>query len=268
MKKMKAKLLFGALAFSAVIANAQVATINENFNNFTSGDTSATFPQNGWTTVMATNPAPFPPAPTMVVTNAADKAVQAYSGNNPSQPSYLVTPQITTPTGNKTLNFTAQRAASSNGTIEVGLASNPADMSTFVSFGSVSLTTATAQNVSFTVPASASSYIVFKFTPTAGHNLLQIDNVVYDITSSLAVTDYAKKTENIKFAVNTENTAIQFVGKVQPKNLEIYSAAGQKVASGKVNNSQFDITTLQTGVYYILIETTDGEAAKSKFIKK
>lgn len=268
MKKMKAKLLFGALAFSAVIANAQVATINENFNNFISGDTSATFPQNGWTTVMATNPAPFPPAPTMVVTNAADKAVQAYSGNNPSQPSYLITPQITSPAGNKTLTFTAQRAASSNGTIEVGLASNPAEMSTFVSFGSLTLTTATAQNVSFSVPASASSYIVFKFTPTGAHNLLQIDNVVYDVTSSLAVADYTKKSENIRFALNADNTALQFVGKAQPKTIEIYSASGQKAASGKVVNNQFDITTLQAGVYYILIETNSGIIEKSKFIKK
>jgi len=265
---MKLKLLFAGLVFSAFTANAQLATINENFNNFTAGDTSTTFPQNGWTTVMATNPAPFPPAPTMVVTNAADKAVQAYSGNNPSMPSYLITPQITTSTGNKSLNFVAQKAASSNGTIEVGLASNPTDMSTFVSFGSVSLTTMTAQNLSFVVPASASSYIVFKFTPTAGHNLLQIDNVVYDLTANLAVTDNVKKAENVKFAVNAQNTALQFVGKVQPKNVEIYSAAGQQVAAGKVNNGQFDITTLQSGVYFILIETTEGKAIKSKFIKK
>ncbi|MFY1045605.1 T9SS type A sorting domain-containing protein [Chryseobacterium sp. GP-SGM7] len=265
---MKLKLLFTGLVFSAVTANAQVSTINENFNDFTAGDTAAAFPQNGWSTVLATNPVPFPPAPVMVVTNAADKAIQSYSGNNSTMPSYLITPQIVTPTGNKTLKFTALKAASSNGTIEVGLASNPTDMSTFVSFGTVSLTTTTAQNVSIAVPASASTYIVFKFIPTSTHNLLQIDNVVYDLTANLAVTDNTKKSESIQFAVNSDNTALQFIGKNEIKNVTVFSATGHHVASGKVNNNSFDINTLQTGVYYVLIETNDGKAVKSKFIKK
>lgn len=265
---MNKKILFGALLFSAVIANAQVATINENFNNFTPGDTSAAFPQNGWSTVLAANPLPYPPAPVMVVTNTADKAIQSYSGNNSTQPSYLITPQITMPTGNKTLNFTALRAASTNGTIEVGLVSNPTDMSTFASFGSVSLTNATAQNVSLAVPASSSTYIAFKFIPSAGHNLLQIDNVVYDLTSILSVSDNFKKNNDIKFAMNSENTALHFVGKEEIKNISVYSAAGRKAISEPPNNNILNISALQTGVYYILIETKDGKTIKSKFIKK
>lgn len=265
---MKSKLFFTGCIFSVIAVNAQLATINENFNTFTSGDTAAAFPQNGWTTVLATNPTPFPPAPVMVITNAADKAIQSYSGNNSTLPSYLITPQIVSPTGNKTLQFTAIKAASSNGTIEVGLVSNPTDMSTFVSFGSVSLTTSTAQNVNIMVPASSSSYIAFKFIPTSAHNLLQIDNVVYDLTANLSVNVQIKKAEDIKFIVNTNQTSLQFFTKQEIKNVSVFSATGQNVASGKINNNLFDISTLQTGIYYILIEAENGKMIKSKFIKK
>lgn len=266
---MKLKLLFGALLFSTVTATAQVATINENFDTFASGST--TFPQNGWTVKLAANPLPFPPSPLMIVTTDANKAVQAYSGNNTSAPSYLISPQIVAPSGNKTLSLIAAKAPGSggNGSIEVGIASNPTDMSTFVSLGApVSLTSETYQNISVAVPASASTYLVFKFTPTVAHTALQIDNVVYNTGTTLAVSDNIKSNETIKFAVNSENTTLQFVSKKDPKNIQIYSAAGQKLAEGKLNNQRFDISKLQTGIYYIAIETAEGSITKSKFIKK
>lgn len=266
---MKSKLLLGTLMVAAITANAQVATLNENFDNFTAGNT--TFPQNGWSAILAANPLPFPPAPLMIVTTGTNKAVQAYSGNNTSAPSYLITPQIVAPAGDKTLSFVAAKSAGSggNGTLEVGLVSNPTDMSTFVAIDSpISLTSETAQPISIPVPASASTYIVFKFTPTATHTALQIDNVVYTTTSTLAVFDNTKAKENIKFAINAENSALQFVSGKEPKKVEIYSATGQKVAGGKPNSRKFDISTLQSGVYYIIIETGEGSTVKSKFIKK
>ena len=267
---MKLKLLFGALMLTAMTANAQLSTINENFNNFTPG--SNLFPQNNWSSVMAPNPLPNPPAPIMIVTGGADKAIQVYSGNNTNQPSYLITPQIVAPTGTKSISFIASLAAPSpgSGIIQVGLASNPTDMSTFVAVGSpiTASVIGTVINVNVPIPSSALTYLVIRVTPTSNHVAVQLDNVVYDVTSSLSVSDDIKKSQDVKFAINDENSALQFVGKVQLKNLEIYSAAGQKVASGKVDNNNFDIAALQTGVYYILIETTDGKAIKSKFIKK
>ena len=61
----------------------------------------------------------------MIVTTDANKAVQAYSGNNTNQPSYLITPQIVTPAGDKALSFTATAAEpyTSSGTIQIGVAS-------------------------------------------------------------------------------------------------------------------------------------------------
>ena len=270
---MKAKLLFGALMLTAVTANAQLATLNQNFNSLT------TFPStSGWSSVLPplSNPA-MPPAPMMVLyteaSDATNKYLSSYSGGNSNTPLYLVSPQIVAPTGNKTLSFKARKnVAGAPVSLQVGLASSPTDMNTFVPVGGPSfLATNVYQTINVVIPNSTSGYIVFKTVNAvadAPHTATDFDDIVYDLTSVLGTADVFKSTEQIKFAVNEDNSTLQFVGKTQPKNIEIYSAAGQQVAAGKVNDGQFDITTLQTGVYYILIETTDGKAVKSKFIKK
>lgn len=268
---MKLQLLLGALMFTALTANAQVSNINENFNNFTAGNT--TFPQFGWSAIVAPITGEFPPVPPrMIVAGDSNRFVQSYAGNNSTGSSYLITPQIETPTGNKTLTFDTTLVSPSPGpgSIQIGVASNPADMSTFVPVGSpinVSVI-GTVQNISVNIPASTGSYIVFKFTPTATHVAIQIDNVVYNTTASLGVSDNNKSTENFRFALNSDQSAIEFIAKKDPKNIQIYSAAGQKAAEGKLNGQKFDISTLQTGVYYMNIETAEGKFIQSKFIKK
>jgi hypothetical protein len=49
---MKLKLLLGALLFTGFSAYAQVPTINENFESFTTGIGNS-LPQNGWSAVTA-----------------------------------------------------------------------------------------------------------------------------------------------------------------------------------------------------------------------
>ncbi|MCW1962839.1 T9SS-dependent choice-of-anchor J family protein [Chryseobacterium viscerum] len=268
---MKLKLLLGTLMFTALTANAQVSNINENFNNFTAGNT--TFPQFGWSAIVAPITGEFPPVPPrMIVAGDSNRFVQSYAGNNATGSSYLISPQVETPTGNKTLTFDTTLVSPSPGpgSIQIGVASNPADMSTFVPVGNpinVSVI-GTVQNISVNIPASTGSYIVFKFTPTATHVAIQVDNVVYNTTASLGVNDHNKVTENIRFALNSDQTALEFISKKGLKNVLIYSAAGQKAAEGKPNGQKFDISTLQTGVYYMNIETAEGKLIQSKFIKK
>lgn len=272
---MKLGLLFGSLMFATVSANAQVATINENFNNFTAGNT--TFPQGGWSAVVASATSTPPPvSPRMIVAADANdsnnKMVQSYAGNNGSAPSYLITPQIVAPAGNKTLSFQTTLVSPSPGpgTIQIGMASSQTDMSTFVAVGNpITLSTVgTVQNISVNIPASALQYIVFRFTPSTSHVAVQIDNVVYNTASSLAVSDPVNSKGAVQFAVNADHTALEFIAKKDPKNIQVYSAEGRKVAAGKLSGRSFDIANLQTGVYYILIETAEGTLIKSKFIKK
>jgi len=269
---MKLKLLFGTLLLTAMSANAQLATINENFNNFTPGNT--TFPQNQWSSVLPA--ATGTPAPMMIVftdtSNAANKFIQSYSGANISTPQYLVSPQIIAPTGNKSISFKARKnTASAPVMIQVGLASSPTDMTTFVALGSPTmLATDIFQTFTVAVPNSASTYLVIKTVGAvaAPHTATDIDDIVYDLTANLSTSDRSKNTKGVRFTVNRENTGLQFVAKNEPKNIEIYTAAGQKTSSGKLKNQIFDISTLQTGVYYVMIETHEGEIIQSKFIKK
>jgi hypothetical protein len=268
---MKLKLLLGALVCTAFSANAQVANINENFNNFTVGNT--TFPQFGWSAIVAPITGEFPPVPPrMIVAGDSNRFIQSYAGNNATGTSYLISPQIEPPAGNKTLTFDTTLVSPSPGpgSIQIGVASNPADMSTFVPVGNpVNVTTiGTVQNISVNIPASTGSYLVFKFTPTATHVAIQVDNVVYSTTASLGVSDSHKSTENFRFALNSDQSALEFIVKKDPKNIEIYSATGQKAAEGKLNGQRFDISTLQTGVYYMNVETAEGKLIQSKFIKK
>ncbi|MDQ0594770.1 hypothetical protein QFZ37_003139 [Chryseobacterium ginsenosidimutans] len=268
---MKLRLLIGTLMLTAVTANAQVATINENFNSFTQGQGQTVFPQNQWTAIY---PAPVgnpPPMMNIIANGATDNFVQAYSGANQNSPEYLISPQIVAPAGDKILTFKARRnTGSAPGSIQVGLASNPTDMNTFVALANATtLTSDVFQTITVPVTASASQYIVFKFVGAfAPHTVLEIDDVVYTTSSVLAVSDNTKSKEEMKFAVNSENTLLQFVAKKDPKNIQIYSAGAQKVAEGKLSGRSFDISALQTGVYYIIIETAEGSVVKSKFIKK
>ena len=268
---MKLRLLLGTLMLTAMTANAQVATINQNFNSFTPGNT--TFPQNGWSAVLP--PASGNPGPMMIVFNDtanSNQYIQSYSGANISTPQYLVSPQIVAPTGNKSISFKARKnTASAPVSIQVGLASSPTDMTTFVALGSSTmLSTDTFQTITVSVPSSASTYLVFRTVSAvpAPHTAVDIDDVVYDLTTTLSASDVFKNTDDIKFAVNSDNTALQFVAKKNPKNIQIFSALGQNVAEGKLSGQKFDISALQTGVYYIITETAEGSVVKSKFIKK
>ncbi|PZU80201.1 MAG: hypothetical protein DI529_16800 [Chryseobacterium sp.] len=261
---MKAKLLLAASLF-AVVAQAQLISINEDFNNFTAGNT--TFPQNGWSAILPTGP--FPPQPMMIVTGGTDKTIQAYPGSSSNQPLYLITPQIVAPAGDKAISFDTGLVASSPGTttIQIGVATNPADMATFTAVGDpIQITTTTIQNIKVNIPASTGTYLVIRHTPTAAHTALQIDNVKYD--TNLAVNESAFSSNNVKFAVSADNNSLRFSSTEQLSNAKVYSAAGQIAAQGKITNNTFNISGLQSGVYFIAIENNNGQLVKSKFIKK
>ncbi|WP_412850480.1 T9SS type A sorting domain-containing protein [Chryseobacterium sp. PMSZPI] len=268
---MKLKLLLGALAFTAITAKAQVSFINENFDSFVNaGDGS--LPQNGWTTQIPVTDPSVAPRLSVEAPGLADKYIQAYSLFSANTAFYLISPQIVAPTGGQTLSITTLRigGAPGSGSVEIGLVASPTDMSTFTSLGSpIPMTTSSPTVTTVNVPASGYQYIAFKFLASANHQALRLDNVILSSAAgSLGVHETTKTTEEIKFAVNSDNTALQFVSKKEPKNIQIYSAAGQKTAEGKINRQQFDISNLQTGLYYTIVETADGKTIKSKFIKK
>ncbi|MCJ7935434.1 MAG: T9SS type A sorting domain-containing protein [Chryseobacterium sp.] len=265
---MNLKLLLGTLVLTAAPAHAQLASINENFETFVTGPAgpAAAWPQKNWNRVQNATDGPW-----VYAAGTTNKYVQYYSFSAPNTAGYLITPQIVAPDGTKTISFTAAitsgSATGATGTIEVGLVSGTSDMASFTPIASIINLNPTNTPYSLTVPASSNQYIAFKIIGSAMHTAIQIDDVVYN-NATLSVTDHIKSSDEIRFAVNSGNTALEFVTRKDPKNIQIYSASGQKAAEGKLNRQQFDISTLQTGVYYTIIETAEGKTIKSKFIKK
>ncbi|KQT18553.1 hypothetical protein ASG31_07505 [Chryseobacterium sp. Leaf404] len=277
---MKLKLLFAAIVFTSANANAQLATLNETFESAVVS-TPANYNNlvNGWTKKVNA------PSPHNIYVDQSNgnKYVNFYSAGSLAADVFLISPQIMAPDGTKQLSFTATRLEGF-ATMEVGLVDHPeslvANSGVPASYQVLQTYTFTGTNTPvvtpFTVPASSNQYIVFRYRnpqplfpgSTMSHAVLSIDNVIYDTAGNLSVTEKSKESNEIRFAVNSENTALQFLGKDSPKSVEIYSAGGLKVAAGTVDYNRFSISTLQTGVYYILIETKDGKTQKSKFIKK
>lgn len=98
------------------------------------------------------------------------------------------------PDGTKKVRFTTGISTSANGsaTLEVGMVSNPADMTAFTSLASaITITTSstTPETYTFDVPASASQYLVWKFTGAANHSAVYVDDVIYDVLTSLATSE-------------------------------------------------------------------------------
>jgi len=274
---MKLKLLLGALVFSAISANAQVSTLNENFENaVVSTPPNYDNLVNGWTKKTTL------PHNIYIDQASGNKYAQFYAAGSTSTDVFLISPQITAPDGAKQITFTATPTGGS--TLEVALIDNPESLvpgsgvpASYQVVQSYTLTTTAITTVPVTVPASTKQYLVFRFrnpqlmgAPGSGvsHAALAIDNVKYNTAAFLAVTDNVKSKEEVQFGVNSDNTLLQFVAKKDPKNIQIYSAGAQKVAGGKLYGRSFDISALQTGIYYIIIETAEGSVVKSKFIKK
>ncbi len=265
---MKAKLFLAASLFT-VVANAQLATINETFDNFNSGNT--TFPQNGWSVRLPAFTSP-PPAMMIVTQPTApdtNKYIQAYPGTNISKDLYLFTPQIVAPAGDKTLSFDTSMEPDGlglTGFVQVGIAGNPADTTTYQEIGDpIELTSTAIRNIKVAIPASSGSYLFLKMTSTTMHTPIRIDNVKYD--TDLAVNDTSFN-NNLKFAVSADNNSLRFTSNDQLSNAKIYTSTGQLASEGKITNNALDISRLKTGVYFILIENTNGQSVKSKFIKK
>lgn len=171
------------VSFAAQAQCEAVATLNENFTNFTTG-TSA-LPQNCWNKIAAGYPSGLVYAD---ATDGNNYAVYYGAGGNGAQ-SYLIAPETNTFDGAHQLSFTtwklAQGGTVPEGTVTVtlGTITDVADATTFIPFGDAitidSGTPVTIENI--IIPsAAAGSHIAWRFSTTNQHNAVAIDNVVWD----------------------------------------------------------------------------------------
>lgn len=261
---MNSKLFLSAFLFASVAASAQVSTIDENFSTFTTGANS--IPQKNWSKVVTGG---FVTIKDVGGTNFLDLD----NFNNETNVVYAISPQVVSSTGAASLAFeiVGEQGNPPGVTVELGLVSSPTDMSSFQGISTTTDPTSTGTGVhrQLIVPATSKQYFAFKLSATSKFSSVRITNVKYNANAgTLGVNDYSRSAKDIQFVVNSKNNTLDFVTKTDPKNIQIYSASGQKVAEGKLKEKSFDITQLQTGIYFISIEDNKGSVTKSKFTKK
>ncbi len=246
------------VAALSVQLNAQLASINEDFNDFTSGTTS--LPQNGWEKISAGA------MPLLYIDGTEDKYVQAYSLFAPNTPIYLVTPQIVAPNGTQTLTFKAgiTTGSAGGGTLEVGLLNSNSSADGFTSISEVINLTADFNTITLNVPESASQYIAFKFIGSVNHAALKVDDIVLT-EATMSNVDLSSKKLSVVFS--NDGSQLKFVGN-DVSNIQIFSINGALQAEGKVVNNTFNSTKLTKGVYVVVSQDSKGNVTRTKVLKK
>ncbi|UZT97909.1 hypothetical protein ODZ84_22515 [Chryseobacterium fluminis] len=161
---MNGKLILLTLFIVNIIIKAQLSSFSENFDTFTTTGGNS-LPQNGWNKYIVSSGGS---APLLSVkeTGSGNKYIQAYSLFSANTPFYLISPQITAPSGNQTITVTTLRIGGTpgSGSLEIGLVASPSDLSGFTSLGNpIPIDTSTPTVTTLNVPASSYQYIAFKF---------------------------------------------------------------------------------------------------------
>lgn len=233
-------------------ANAQVATIEEDFSSFS----SQAFPQNGWNKSDLPEFTRFEP----------NQYIRTYSLFG-TDPVYIITPELISIDGIKSLKF--ETWGTSIGDVQIGVTSDPNTANIAKNFKPVSqlypISTSTHNTYEVKIPKSDAKYIVFKLMPAGPHTSLRLDNIYYK-EHSLSTSEITNKSTP-KFAVdNTKNKIIFADNNIQ--SIKIFSANGSLISNEKVLQNQVNISKLNSGVYFIILEDNNGNITKSKFIKK
>jgi hypothetical protein len=92
-----------------------------------------------------------------------------------------------------------------------------------------------------------------------------IDNVSIFDKSTLSSQNFTRKETKISIYPNPSSVNIQLIGLETTQQYGIYDMSGRQVSKGKaLPNANIDISTLNSGVYFIKTE----QGGVSKFIKE
>lgn len=260
---MKKTLLSFALICLSFAANAQcnaIATINENFENFT---LNSSLPQNCWTSSTGS------PKVTIAAADGG-KAIQLYSFMTPTVPFFIVSPELSVIDGNSNLSFTLKSLAGTM-TVQLGTLATVTDFTTFQEIGTpiqVSTTTTTFSNIA--IPASTTQkFIAFRAVAVGMHQAAALDNIVYTPNLSVGESNLtafkvypnpsANKMVTISYDAVSENN----------NSVAIYSLTGSKVFETELSEStnSLNLSELASGVYILKLNSGDTVTTKKLVLK-
>jgi len=117
-----------------------------------------------------------------------------------------------------------------------------------------------ANNAGFYLPSSYLCGINFQYGEVEDYNVV--------ITGNLATAETAVKNNGIQIYPNPVSDVLNITKVSDKATYKIYSAAGQLVDKGNINNGKVNVSALVKGGYVITIDDKGVEQFKSKFIKK
>jgi len=245
-----------------------VATIDENFTNFTTG----ALPQNCWT---SSNTYP------MVTVDADDetgqeKSLTVYSFMSANTPIYVVSPEVSTMDGAHKLSFSSIRQApvlpNSSISIQIGTLSAQDDYTTFVPFGdaiTVTSITEAIQTEGLVLPESATQkYIAFQVTAGSQHTALAIDNIVWQPVTAGVGTAKANAFSIFPNPTANKNVTLTY-NNIDNGHVSVYSLTGAKVYETTVSGTSKDInlSALSAGMYVVKLESGNITASQKLIVQ-
>ncbi|TPD65900.1 T9SS-dependent choice-of-anchor J family protein [Flavobacterium microcysteis] len=262
---MKKTLLSVAFFFATFISNAQcnpVVSFSESFENFTNGPVS----QNCWTGSTAPK--------LSVATVSGNKMLQAYSYINPTEPFYIVSPELTSIDGNQALSFTAQPATGSapgNMLIQIGTMTSATDFGSFVEVGTPFTVSASQTSFSLNIPASnAHKFIAFRIVADAQHVASLIDNINYQpnlsIDTPIANTFKVYPNPSADKKITIAGSNLQ-----NDTSVIVYTLTGAKVYETVIESNSTEktlyLSDLSAGTYILKLQSGDYSTTKKLILK-
>ena len=241
---------------------AAVATIDENFNEFTD------LPENCWSVIA-------PPSGPFLGIDAEegqeDQYVSFYSFTAVDVLSTLVTPEINTIGENYTLSFDAgMNAAGAPGavTLQVGTLTDAADASTFTAVGTPITLSATMTTYNgITIPSDDGNFIGFQISANGSHVAAKLDNVKW--TATAGTEDFNKNAFSI-FPNPTANKNVTISHNIEGKGtVSVYTLTGAVVATSELSagSQNLNLSSLSAGIYIVKIEAGNQTATKKLIVQ-
>ncbi|WP_288438783.1 reprolysin-like metallopeptidase [uncultured Chryseobacterium sp.] len=117
-----------------------------------------------------------------------------------------------------------------------------------------------ADSEGYPLPASFTCGTNFYYGEVEDYNVV--------ITSNLATSETSVKNDGIQIYPNPATDVLNITKVSDKATYKIYSAAGQLVDRGNINDGKVNVSSLVKGAYVITIEDKGIDQFKSKFIKK
>lgn len=196
-------------------------------------------------------------------------SVRMYTGNDETSGIFLITPMLSDLDNTKQIVF--QVYDNDNGALEVGTMTDPTDASTFTSYQTYLDADMTddawdEKVFTFSTYTGSDNFIAFRFNGASTFDSLYIDNFTYQTDPTLSINDFDLNSKVSVYPNPVKN--ILHINGNNIKTVEVYSVNGQHIVTQNSNTENVDVSTLESGMYFLNITSINGHTVVKKFVKQ